>query len=140
MGGEEIVMDAGKYRVMLWLLPVLLLAGCTTAAMIGVGAGAGVGTYSYTRGELALDYPHPFDRTWEASLAAVERLDIQLIQEGRDSLGGKITGKRTDGKVVVIKVKDKGLGVTRVAVRVGTFGNREVSRKIQETILAILKS
>lgn len=133
-------MNAGKYRVMLWLLPVLLVAGCTTAAMIGVGAGAGVGTYSYTKGELALDYPYPFDRTWEASLAAVERLDIQLIQEGRDSLGGKITGKRTDGKVVVIKVKDKGLGVTRVGVRVGTFGNREGSHKIQETILAILKS
>jgi hypothetical protein len=133
-------MNSAKYRVMPWLLTVLLLAGCATAAMVGVGAGAGVGTYSYTRGELALDYPYPFDRTWDASLAAVEKLDIQLTQQGRDSLGGRITGKRTDGKVVVIKVKDKGLGVTHVGVRVGTFGNREASRKIQETILAILRS
>ena len=133
-------MNSGKYRVMLWLLTVLLLAGCTTAAMVGMGAGAGVGTYNYSRGELALNYPYPFDRTWDASLAAVERLDIQLIRQGRDSLGGRITGKRTDGKVVVIKVKDKGLGVTQVGVRVGTFGNREASRQIQETILAILKS
>ena len=60
-------MNSGKYRVMLWLLTVLLLAGCTTAAMVGMGAGAGVGTYNYSRGELALNYPYPFDRTWDAS-------------------------------------------------------------------------
>jgi len=133
-------MNAGRYLVTVWLLPILLLGSCTTVAMVGVGAGAGVGSYSYVRGELALDYPYSLDDTWNASLKAVEKLDIQLVKQGRDSLGGKITGKRTDGKVLLIKVKNKGLGVTNVAVRVGTFGDREASRKIQETILSILRS
>jgi hypothetical protein len=133
-------MNAGRYWVTLWLFPILLLGSCATVAMVGAGAGAGIGTYSYVKGELALDYPYSLDDTWNASLEAVEKLDIQLIKQGRDSLGGKITGKQTDGKVVVIKVKNKGLGVTNVAVRVGTFGHREASRKIQETILSILKS
>jgi hypothetical protein len=132
-------MKTERYLVMAWLLPVLLLSSCTTAAMVGIGAGTGVGTYSYVKGELALDYPYSLDETWNASLTALEKLDIQLVKQGRDSLGGKITGKRS-GKAVVIKVKNKGLGVTHVGIRVGTFGNREDSRKIHETILNVLRS
>jgi len=131
-------MKLEKYLWVGLLFVVLSLHNCT-AAILGAGAGAGLGTYSYFKGELKLDYPYPYDRTWNASLTAMERLEIEVITQGRDALAGKITGKRADGKAVVIKVKDKGLGVTTVIVRVGTFGDREVSRKIQETILNVLR-
>ena len=133
-------MKSGIYLGTALLLLVLLLCQCTTIAMVGVGAGAGFGSYSYVRGELRLDYPYAYDQTWNATLTAVERLGIQVKSQGRDSLGGKISGKRPDGKSVVIKVKDKGIGVSTVGVRVGTFGSREASQKIQETIINVLRS
>jgi hypothetical protein len=133
-------MKSGKYLGMGLLLLLPLLCQCATGALVGVGAGAGFGSYSYVKGELRLDYPYAYDQTWNATLTAVERLGIQVSSQARDSLGGKITGKRPDGKSVVIKVKDKGLGVSTVAVRVGTFGHREGSQKIQETIINVLRS
>ena len=129
-----------RYRWVGLLLLALFLHNCATVAMVGAGAGAGFGAYSYVKGELKVDYPYSYDQTWDACLTALERLEINLTSQGRDSLGGKITGKRSDGKSVVIKVKDKGLGVTTVGVRVGTFGSREASSKIQETIINVLRS
>jgi hypothetical protein len=131
-----------EWKQHLWvglIVVALTLSNCT-AALIGAGAGSGIGTYSYLNGELTVDYPYSYDDTWQASLTAFERLRIELISQARDSLSGRITGKRGDGKTVVVKIKDKGLGVTTVGVRVGTFGNRDVSRRIQETILKALRS
>ena len=131
-------MKLEKYLWVGLLLIGLSLHNCT-AALIGAGAGTGLGTYSYVKGELNLDYPYSFDRTWNATMTAVERLGIDVTKQGRDAMGGKIAGKRGDGKLVVIKLKDKGLGVTNVGVKVGAFGNKDASRKIQETILKALK-
>lgn len=133
-------MKSKRYLWMGWLFVIPFLHGCTTAVMLGVGAGAGLGTYSYIRGELKADYPFPYDRTWNAALTALERLEIEVNSRQRDSLGGKITGKKEDGKLVVIKIKDKSMGVTGVGVRVGVFGDQDASRKIQETIFNVLKS
>lgn len=132
-------MKRSKYLLAGLLFLVLFVLGCTTAVMLGVGAGAGAGSYNYIKGELKTDYPYPYDQTWDASLTAMERLEIEVATHERDSLGGKITGKREDGKVVVIKIKNKGLGVTTVGVRVGNFGDQEASRKIHQTILNVLK-
>lgn len=119
-------------------LAFVLIHGCTPA-LVGLGAGGGFGTYSYIKGELKALYPYPYDRTWNASLTAMERLEINVIRQERDALNGRIKGKRGDGKTVVIKVENKGLEVTEVGVRVGSFGDQEASRKIQQTILNVLK-
>jgi hypothetical protein len=128
-----------EYLSLGFLFVSLLLCGCSTAVLVGVGAGAGVGTYSYLRGELTMDYPYAYDRTWNASLTALDRLEIEVTSRQRDALGGKITAQRSDGKPVVLKIRDKGLGVTTVGIRVGSFGDREASRKIHETIVSGLR-
>ncbi len=121
------------------LFALLVLHGCSTAAMVGTGAGAGLGTYSYIKGELTAEYPYPFDQTWNASLTALDRLEIEVTVQERDAFAGKIRAKRADGKSVVLRIENKGLGVTAVGVRVGTFGNQEASRKIHRTILNSLE-
>jgi len=133
-------MKSKRYLWMGWLFVIPFLHGCTTAVMLGVGAGAGLGTYSYIKGELKVDYPYPYERTWNAALTALERLEIEVDSRERDSLGGKITGKKGDGKLVVVKIKDKSMGITGVGVRVGVFGDQEASRSIQKTIFDVLKS
>jgi uncharacterized lipoprotein len=131
-------MKSLKYLVMGLLLPILLLYGCT-AAVVGIGAGSGLGTYSYVKGELTVLYPFPYDRTWDASLTALERLNIEVTNQQRDALNGRIKGRRGDGKPVVIKIENKGLDVTEIGIRVGNFGNQDASRKIQQTIINVLK-
>ncbi len=127
-----------KHLPMGLLLGILLIHGCTPV-MVGLGAGSGFGSYSYIKGELSALYPYPYDRTWNALLTAIERLEIDVISQNRDALNGQIKGKRGDGKTVVFKIENKGLDVTEVGVRVGTFGDQEASRKIHETIINVLK-
>ena len=131
-----------KLQKYLWwglVFATLFLLGCSAAVMVGVGAGAGIGSYSYIKGELKADYPYPYDRIWDASLTVIQKLEIEVTSRERDALGGKITGKRADGKPVVVKIKDKGLGVTTVSVRVGTFGDQEASRKFHQTLVKVLE-
>jgi hypothetical protein len=132
-------MKLQRYLLVGLLSAILFLHGCTTAVLVGVGGGSGYGSYSYVRGELKVLYPYSYDTTWSASLTAMDRLEIQVSSQERDALNGKIKGKRGDGKTVLVKIENKGLGVTEVGVRVGTFGNQEVSQKIQQTILNVLK-
>jgi hypothetical protein len=87
-----------------------------------------------------MDYPYALDPTWNACLAALERLEIEVKTRQKDALGGKITGTRKDGKPVVIKIRDNGLRVTEVGVRVGTFGDQEASRKIHQTFRNVLEA
>ncbi len=108
-------------------------------AIVGAGAGTGIGTYSYVKGELKARYPYPYDQTWNAILTALEKLEIEVTTRQRDALSGKIRGKRGDGKGVVIKIQDESMGITGVSVRVGTFGDQNASREIQQTILNVLK-
>lgn len=133
-------MKSQKYLVPQVLCVILLLGGCSTAVMVGAGAGAGIGSYSYVKGELIMDYPYDLDQTWNASLTALDRLEIQITESKKDSLGGRIAGKWEDKKPVVVKVKNKGLGVTKVGVRVGQFGDRDASQRIHETILNFVES
>jgi len=132
-------MNSERYLWRGLLFAILVLHGCSTAAMVGAGAGAGLGTYSHIKGELTAQYPYPLDQTWNASLTALERLEIEVTAQERDALAGKIQGKRGDGKSVVLRIENKGLGVTAVGVRVGSFGNQEASRKIHQTILNVLE-
>ncbi|NIQ37758.1 MAG: DUF3568 family protein [Proteobacteria bacterium] len=131
-------MKSLTYLVMGLLLPILLIYGCTPA-VVGIGGGSGLGTYSYVKGELKVLYPFPYDRTWDASLTALEKLNINVTSQQRDALNGRIKGRRGDGKGVLIKIENKGLDVTEVGIRVGTFGDQDASRKIQQTIINVLQ-
>jgi hypothetical protein len=120
------------------LLLALSLQGCA-AIGIGLGVAAGVGAYTYVQGELKADYSYPLNKTWDASLAAMKKLQINITEQQKDAYSGKIVGTGPDGKKVTIKLENKGPTVTSVGVRVGTFGDQDASQKIHQTILRILK-
>ena len=92
-----------KLQKYLWwglVFATLFLLGCSAAVMVGVGAGAGIGSYSYIKGELKADYPYPYDRIWDASLTAIQKLEIEVTSRERDALGGKITGAGGGGCMI----------------------------------------
>jgi len=131
-------MQSRNGQWMVLLLLALSLQGCA-AVGIGLGVAAGVGAYTYVQGELKADYSYPLDKTWDASLAAMKKLQINITEQQKDAYSGKIMGVDPEGRKVTIKLANKGSTVTSVGVRVGTFGNQDASQKIHKTILSILK-
>jgi len=111
----------------------VLFAGCPAAWIVG-GAAVGIGTYSYLNGELEAKYPVGFDKAWQGAVAAMEQLQFTKESSSRDGLAGKIEARRGDGTPITINfelISDK---VTSIRVRVGMFGDQEISARIHERI------
>ena len=112
------------------------LSACSRKwAVIGAAAAAvGAGTYYYVKGDLKRNYEAPMDKTWEATVKAVEEMKLSVESQQHDALSGVIKGKMADGKGFEINLKRVGENLTEVGVRIGTFGDRGKSEAIHDTI------
>jgi len=113
----------------------VLFVGCPAAWIVG-GAAVGIGTYSYLNGELESKYPAGFDKSWQGAVTAMEQLQFTKESSNRDGLAGKLEARRGDGTPITISfelVSDK---VTSIKVRVGMFGDKDISERIHERIKA----
>jgi hypothetical protein len=116
------------------------LSACSRKwAVIGAAvAAAGAGTYYYVKGDLQRNYEAPMDKTWEATIKAVEALKLSVESQKHDALTGVIKGKMADEKSFEINLKRIGDNLTEVGVRIGTFGDRERSEAIHNKIHSML--
>ena len=106
---------------------------------IGAAAAAvGAGAYYYVKGDLKRNYEAPMDKTWDATVKALEALQINVESKQNDALTGVINGKLADGKSYTVNVKRLGENLTEVAIRIGTFGDRERAEAIHDKILSNL--
>jgi hypothetical protein len=125
-------------RTVLALLACLGLAlqGCT--ALLGGAAGAGAAAYA--TGDLETSYQAPVDRTAQATLAALQQLDLQPAGSVPGS-GNEVTieGRRADGTPVRVWLGPAG-DMTVGRIRVGTFGDTELSRQIDRRIVENLRT
>ncbi len=107
--------------------------GCYTTT-VGGGPSVMAGTYSYVTRDLEVLYGIPLADAWPRVLAAVESLQLHIDKQHIDGLGGDIAARRADGTSVSVELKPKGGYSTSISVRVGGFGDREASERIQRTI------
>ena len=115
----------------------LMLQGCLLLA-VGAGAGAGVATVSYVKGELRTTYAASLNRTWEATLSALKDLQLNVRSTKKDATEGNIEATKADGTSVKINLEPAGPDTTSVRIRVGLFGDEEVSRVINRQIASRL--
>ncbi|MGE3536550.1 MAG: DUF3568 family protein [Candidatus Tectimicrobiota bacterium] len=108
-------------------------SGCYTTT-IGGGTSFTAGTYSYITRELEVIYGIPMADVWPRALSAVESLQLHIDRQYLDGLGGDIEARRADGTPVYVSLKPSGSHSTSIRVRVGTFGDRIQSERIQRTI------
>ena len=97
------------------------------------GGGSGV-TYSYVKGQLEQDYSVSLDEAYNASIIALEHLELILIDRKKDHLGATIEARRTDDTKITVKLESRGDENTRVAIHVGLFGDQDISRRINDEI------
>ena len=107
-------------------------------AQVGVGAVAGIGGYKYYEGELAVVYQAPYEKTWDASIRALEEMGYS-IEEKTEKLGsGKIRTAEDHNKVVKMSLNYMSRDETEVKIRVGLLGDENASNVIKDKIGNIL--
>jgi Protein of unknown function (DUF3568) len=122
------------------LFAVLVLgqAGCLLVAC-GVAGGAAAG-YCYTQGKVCQTYHADLLDSWMATRTALAELGMPVVTERRDGSEGYLETRTADADKVRIyletfpgRVPADGL-VTRVSVRVATFGDHLLSNRILDQV------
>jgi len=92
-----------------FLLP--LLSGCTAIALTGAGAGI-----SYTLSNVAYrSFSYPVDRIHHATVAALKKMDIKIIDDSK-SENGRIITAVTDDLDIEINLEEVTSKTTQVKV------------------------
>jgi hypothetical protein len=117
---------------------VLLQSGCLLVAA-GAAAGGAAAGYAYYNGRLYRDYPAGMGDTLVAVRGALTDLQFPLVSEESGAEPFLVT-RTTDGSKIRIyldsvasRVPAEGT-VTRVSVRVATFGDEAVSARILDQV------
>jgi len=109
----------------------LFLSGC--AALI-IGGAAGAGTYAYVSGELKTTKNTTLDRAWSASLGAMSDLQFKVTTQQKDALQGRLVARTAADKKVEVNLKKLSDNTIEVRIRVGTFGDEDLSNLILQKI------
>jgi hypothetical protein len=116
---------------------VMILTGCG-ALFVGAAGGAVAGALYY-QGELKADV----DATPQAVIAATEKAFRDLIWSKEvitaSATDGLATARTATGKAVNVTVKTNSPDVSNVGIRIGTFGDENLSRLLYDRILYFLK-
>lgn len=142
--------DAGaplpRLRTLYLLFALLALAngGCLVVAA-GAAAGAGAAGYAYYKGKICQAYHASFDDTWLATRTALTELGMPIVGEERETTqSGFLKTQTADATPVRVyvdavpsQIPAEGM-LTRVCVRVATFGDPAVSERILRQVGAHL--
>ena len=127
--------------------PSLPIALCTLAlasacifssGCVLVAVGAGAGTVAYVRGDLQATLDASVSASTRAVDRAIEDRKFAKISEHQDALSAEVIARTALDKKVTIFVQRKADNVTEVRIRIGAFGDQELSVEILEKIKARL--
>jgi hypothetical protein len=127
-------------KKIIWMIPLLLsllFSGCVPVALVA-GAAAGIGGYKYFEGALTVVYNTPFKNTWNASIEAIEGMELKIEGKAHKLSSGKIKARRTDETVVSVSMKYLSSDQTEVTIKVGLFGDEAESNNIKDKIADVL--
>lgn len=111
------------------LLP--LLTGCV--ALVAGGA-AGAGTLAYVRGELKEELSVSPEVARSAITSATNRLGLRELESNADNLTGEYVLETGDDKKVKIYYEKLSDALVKLTIRVGVFGDENLSRAILDEI------
>ncbi len=112
---------------------VISLSGCILAA-----AGAGAGAVAYVRGELETNLDADYDRAVEATRGALADLEFARVSENKDALKAVLIYRTAMDKRVEVSLTNSAKKLTNIKIRVGVFGDEQVSLSVLNKIKARL--
>ena len=112
---------------------VIGASGCWFLVGAGVGAGALAG-YSYVKGEGSKMYAGDARKCAEATGSALKKMNIVVVNSSCDKLAGEINARLRDDTAVAVYLKAEREDVTKVTIRVGTFGDKTRTEMIFKAI------
>ncbi len=113
---------------------LVLQSGCVAVAV----GGAAAGTVAYVRGDLQATLDASHERSLRATKRAIERMKYALVSERSDALAGQFIARTALDKKIDVLVTKESDKATKIRIRVGMFGDEQISRALLDAIKAQL--
>lgn len=114
-------------------LNLLFTSGCFLFAVAAVGAAA-AGTVAYVDGKLEASLGNRYEAVVSAANAAIKQLDFAKPEERKDELSDTLVTHSAKGDRIEVVVTKVGDTLTKVSIRIGTFGDQQMSQSILDKI------
>lgn len=116
----------------LWLMNM-----CGCVALLA-GAAGGAGTAAWLSGKLSQEVKASFDGTLKATRSALKSLRLKVTKETIEEKVAQVMSNYTDGRTIWIDIHRVSESTSRVEVRVGATGDKDIARKILDRIVRYL--
>jgi len=107
--------------------------GCSLL-LVGAGAAAGAGTVAYLQGELKANLDAPLAKVLKAADATMKEMKLKVLERTEGVERGKIIANAPGDKRLEVRLEKLTPNATEVRIRVGVFGDEDLSREILEKI------
>lgn len=118
-------------------LSLAVLNGCALL-VVGGAAAAGAGTVVYLDGELKDTQNYSLEAVYSASLAGLKDMQFAVVNSSKDTINAKILARTATDTKVQITLTKQSPTLTEIRIRVGTFGDEQMSRQLLDKIKAHL--
>jgi uncharacterized lipoprotein len=108
----------------------VLTAGVVGCAPKMVSSDAAV----YQNGKLYVSSAKDVDAVYQATIKAMEKLELKVTDKAKDAFGAKVRAKSSDEKNIVVIIKPVSDKKAEYTIQVGAFGNEERSGQIYAEI------
>ena len=114
------------------MLNLVLNSGCFAVI---IGAAAGAGGVAYIRGILVQNVDQDINRVHDAVIDSAKKLGLLISSDVLNVHSAIIKGSYSDGKTFVVNLDALTEHATKIAIRIGVFGDEARSRTILNTIM-----
>jgi PBP1b-binding outer membrane lipoprotein LpoB len=118
---------------------VLVLLGSAALLAGGCSKGMDGSSYNYASGNLTAMLSADVQKSYDASLKAVDELQLPRSENVKDALGAKIVAKTSADKKVTITLARVSDTLTNLTIEVGMTGDKATSNAIYTKIMENLK-
>jgi hypothetical protein len=116
---------------------LLCSSGCFLFVVGAVAAGA-AGSVAYVDGKLEVTLGNGYESVVVASNKVIVQLQFAQPEERQDALSDTLVTHNAKGDRIEIVVTKAGDNLTNLAIRIGTFGDQQMSQDILDKIKASL--
>ena len=122
----------------------VIVAACLMLSVFGCGRPNLIGSDAavYSGGKLYAVTGHDLNSVYDATVKALEQLEVEIIDTAKDVFCAKVVGKIADGKTITIRIEPGEGNITNLSIKASRFlsGNKERAHVVYEKIKQNLSS
>lgn len=118
----------GFSKLVIFVGVMLIVCGCSKPTIIGTNAAV------YSGGTLYAVSGKDLNSVYNATVAALQQLEIEVVEKDKDVFYAKVVGKMADDMSVTVRIEPGSDNKTELRIKTSRFGDEDRSRVIYDKI------